>query len=183
MNLANKITMGRLFLIPIFLLSYIYLGIQSFLPGLIFIIASLTDFFDGYIARSRNLVTTFGAFLDPLVDKILTLSAFIMLVEEGMIPGFIVVIIVARELVITGFRTIAASNGVVIAASIWGKYKTTFQMLTIIYFLFVKNIFSFTNTWPIPLSLIFLVLTLFFTLISALDYLVKNVQVLDLDNI
>lgn len=175
--------MGRLFLIPIFLLSYIYLGIQSFLPGLIFIIASLTDFFDGYIARSRNLVTTFGAFLDPLVDKILTLSAFIMLVEEGMIPGFIVVIIVARELVITGFRTIAASNGVVIAASIWGKYKTTFQMLTIIYFLFVKNIFSFTNTWPIPLSLIFLVLTLFFTLISALDYLVKNVQVLDLDNI
>ena len=145
MNLANKLTVLRMILVPIFVvIGYLgslgvitgeWLGIpMSFwLMNLIFIIASITDKLDGYIARSRNQVTTFGKFLDPLADKILVLTALVMLVEYGKIPAWIPVIVLAREFLVSGYRLVAVEKGgKVIAASIWGKLKTVTQMIAII---------------------------------------------------
>lgn len=179
MNLANKLTVLRLLLIPVFMVLFFTMGLTSVVPALVFAVASATDFLDGYIARSRGLVTTFGKFMDPLADKMLTQAAFILLVQSGDIPAWIVVVIVCRELLITGFRTVAVSNGVTIAASKWGKYKTVFQMLTILYCLLHHSLFS-GITAPIDTVLIYLALA--FTVISAVDYIVKNIQVLDLSN-
>lgn len=176
MNLANRITIARLFLIPVFVIAYLLLPNTSILPGVLFVVASLTDFLDGYIARSRNMVTTFGKFMDPLVDKVLTISAFILLAEKRLVSGYIVVIIVGRELLITGFRTIAASEGVTIAASKWGKLKTTFQMLAVVALLW-QNLLPDKN-----IGEVFIYLALIFTIISGWDYLRKNIHVLDLDN-
>lgn len=181
MNLPNKLTMLRFALIPFFVVTYLLLEPSSPIPALLFIIASVTDFLDGYIARRDHLVTTFGKFIDPLADKVLTLSAFILLVGKGQLASWIVVIIVARELMITGFRTVAASNGVTIAASKWGKYKTTFQMLTIIVLLLAHSWLSFMQDTHITEILV--ILTLGFTILSGVDYLVKNRKVLDLNNI
>lgn len=180
MNLPNKITMVRMGLIPFFVASYLYLTPNSVIPALLFIIASVTDFLDGHIARSRHLVTTFGKFMDPLADKALTLSAFILLVGGGQIASWVVVIIVVRELMITGFRTIAVSNGVTIAASIWGKYKTTFQMLAIIVLLMENNWLSFLRSFPVANVLV--ALAVIFTILSGVDYLWKNREILDLQN-
>lgn len=180
MNLPNKITTMRLILIPVFIVSFLFLGLKSWVPAVIFMIASLTDFLDGYIARRDHLVTTFGKFLDPLADKMLTQAAFIMLVDAGKISGWMVVLIVCRELLITGFRTIAVSRGVTIAASRWGKYKTVFQMASIVCFLTQEAIFP---SLGIPVAEILLNFALFFTLWSAIDYIVKNRSVLDLTNI
>lgn len=145
MNLANKLTVFRMILVPIFvIIGYLgtlgiitgeWLGIPTayWIMNLIFIIASITDKLDGYIARSRNQVTTFGKFLDPLADKILVLSALVMLVEYGKIPGWIPVIVLAREFLVSGYRLVAVEKGgKVIAASIWGKLKTVTQMIAII---------------------------------------------------
>ena len=145
MNLANKLTVFRMILVPIFvIIGYLgilgvitgeFLGIPMFLwlMNLVFIIASITDKLDGYIARSRNQVTTFGKFLDPLADKILVLSALVMLVEFGKIPAWIPVIVLAREFLVSGYRLLAVEKGgKVIAASIWGKLKTVTQMIAII---------------------------------------------------
>lgn len=145
MNLANKLTVFRMILVPIFVvIGYLgtlgiitgeWLGIPTayWIMNLIFIIASITDKLDGYIARSRNQVTTFGKFLDPLADKILVLSALVMLVEYGKIPGWIPVIVLAREFLVSGYRLVAVEKGgKVIAASIWGKLKTVTQMIAII---------------------------------------------------
>ena len=136
MNLANKLTVFRMILVPIFVIIG-YLGVLPvflWLMNFVFIIASLTDKLDGYIARSRNQVTTFGKFLDPLADKILVLSALVMLVEFGKIPAWIPVIVLAREFLVSGYRLIAVEKGgKVIAASIWGKLKTVTQMLAIIF--------------------------------------------------
>ena len=180
MNLPNKITMVRMGLIPFFVASYLCLTPNSVIPALLFIIASVTDFLDGHIARSRHLVTTFGKFMDPLADKALTLSAFILLVGGGQIASWVVVIIVVRELMITGFRTIAVSNGVTIAASIWGKYKTTFQMLAIIVLLMENNWLSFLR--PYPVANVLVALAVIFTILSGVDYLWKNREILDLQN-
>ena len=180
MNLPNKITMVRMGLIPFFVASYLCLTPNSVIPALLFIIASVTDFLDGHIARSRHLVTTFGKFMDPLADKALTLSAFILLVDGGQIASWVVVIIVVRELMITGFRTIAVSNGVTIAASIWGKYKTTFQMLAIIVLLMENNWLSFLR--PFPVANVLVALAVIFTIFSGVDYLWKNREILDLQN-
>ena len=146
MNLANKLTVFRMILVPIFVvIGYLgvlgvitgeWLGIPTFMwiMNLVFIIASITDKLDGYIARSRNQVTTFGKFLDPLADKILVLSALVMLVEFGKIPAWIPVIVLAREFLVSGYRLIAVEKGgKVIAASIWGKLKTVTQMVDIIF--------------------------------------------------
>ena len=146
MNLANKLTVFRMILVPIFVvIGYLgifgvitgeWLGIPTFMwiMNLVFIIASITDKLDGYIARSRNQVTTFGKFLDPLADKILVLSALVMLVEFGKIPAWIPVIVLAREFLVSGYRLIAVEKGgKVIAASIWGKLKTVTQMVAIIF--------------------------------------------------
>lgn len=146
MNLANKLTVFRMILVPIFVvIGYLgifgvitgeWLGIPTFMwiMNFVFIIASITDKLDGYIARSRNQVTTFGKFLDPLADKILVLSALVMLVEFGKIPAWIPVIVLAREFLVSGYRLIAVEKGgKVIAASIWGKLKTVTQMVAIIF--------------------------------------------------
>jgi CDP-diacylglycerol--glycerol-3-phosphate 3-phosphatidyltransferase len=137
----------------------------------LFVIASLTDFADGYIARKYNLVTNFGKFMDPLADKILTISGMICLVELGRIPSWIVVIIVAREFIISGFRLVAAENGVVIAANYWGKFKTTFQMIMII--LMIMNIPQLQIVTNIVMWI-----ALALTLISLWTYIMANKQVL-----
>ena len=146
MNLANKLTIFRIILVPVIMLIPIidnligipgeFLGISTafWIMNIIFIIASITDKLDGYIARSRNQVTTFGKFLDPLADKILVLSALVILVEYGKIPSWIPIIVLAREFIVSGYRLIAVEKGgKVIAASIWGKLKTVTQMVGIIF--------------------------------------------------
>jgi CDP-diacylglycerol--glycerol-3-phosphate 3-phosphatidyltransferase len=137
----------------------------------LFVIASLTDFADGYIARKYNLITNFGKFMDPLADKILTISGMICLIELGRIPSWIVIIIVAREFIISGFRLVAAENGVVIAANYWGKFKTTFQMIMII--LMIMNIPQLQI-----LTNIVMWIALALTLISLWTYIMANKQVL-----
>ena len=141
MNLANKLTIFRMILVPIMVIIP-FLGINSEILGIpltyiiidmIFIIASITDKLDGYIARSRNQVTTFGKFLDPIADKILVLAAMIMLVDFGKLPAWILVIVLAREFIVSGYRLIAVEKGgKVVAASVWGKLKTVTQMIAII---------------------------------------------------
>lgn len=180
MNIANKFTIFRLILIPVFIILLMVLGVDSLIPGLIFVIASLTDFIDGHLARSRNLVTTFGKFLDPLADKMLVTAALIMFIELGLVPAWTVCIVVAREFIITGFRVLAASSGVTIAASFWGKFKTVSQFLVIIMILFSGSILFWI---PTIITNIVYYISVILTIISGVDYLVKNIHVLDLDNI
>lgn len=176
MNIANKVTTLRLFLIPVFVVFYYIFGRTYNIAAIIFILASLTDALDGYLARSRNLITNFGKFVDPLVDKVLTLAAFIVLVENKIIPGWAVIIIVSRELIITGFRTIAADQGITIAASKWGKAKTISQMVAL--FCLLLNFETLNN-----LGIYIFYIAVALTVISGVDYMVKNKQVLDLENI
>jgi CDP-diacylglycerol--glycerol-3-phosphate 3-phosphatidyltransferase len=140
---------------------------------IIFIVASLTDFLDGYIARSRNLVSNFGKFMDPLADKLLVTSALIYFVEAGIIPAWVIIIIVSREFAISGIRVMAAKQNRVIAASWWGKIKTAVTMVMIIVILFDFK-FSYINY--IEMTLIVLATGL--TIISGLDYIIKNAEVL-----
>ena len=156
MNLANKLTIFRMILVPVMVVfAYLPIGgdvytvpVPMLIMDLIFIIASITDKLDGYIARSRNQVTTFGKFLDPLADKILVLTAMVILVERGLLPAWIPVIVLAREFIVSGFRLVAVEKGgVVIAASVWGKLKTVTQMIAIIFaFVDIGGFFSFTYT-------------------------------------
>ncbi|MBC8590522.1 CDP-diacylglycerol--glycerol-3-phosphate 3-phosphatidyltransferase [Wansuia hejianensis] len=180
MNLPNKITLIRVLLVPVFIVLF-YVNIENHLTyaAIIFIIASLTDALDGYIARSRNLVTKFGKFMDPLADKILVTAAFVLLVEIGKIPGWIVIIILAREFAITGFRVIAASEGITIAASSLGKFKTVAQLIAIILLLLDNIIFSKLN---IPMDVIMLYISLVMTVLSGIDYIYKNINTLKSDN-
>lgn len=179
MNLANKLTMFRMILIPFFVFFMLCplwpIGgvLGDALALLIFIIASLTDLADGKIARKYNMVTNFGKFMDPLADKLLVCSALICLVALDRLAAWMVVIIIAREFIISGFRLIASDNNVVIAASMWGKYKTTFQMIMVI--LLILNI-----GFPVfeVLTLIVTWVALILTVVSLIDYLVKNKDVL-----
>ena len=169
MNLPNKLTVFRVILIPFFvvLLLFDITAYDEWIALAIFIIASLTDFLDGHIARKYNLVTNFGKFMDPLADKLLVCSALICLVELSRIPAWIVILIIAREFIISGFRLIASDNGVVIAASYWGKFKTTFQIVMIC--LMIANLE--------PLYLVTQVVmwaALLLTVVSLVDYLIKN---------
>ncbi len=178
MNLANKITIFRVTLVPVFMIVlYSNLEYSTYLAAIIFIFASLTDTLDGYIARSRNLITNFGKFADPLADKILVSAALISLVDLGKIPGWVVVIIIAREFTITGFRIIAASEGITIAASPLGKIKTISQLVAIISILLNNYPFVLIN---FPFDKIMLYLSLFFTIISGIDYIYKNKSALKL---
>ncbi len=180
MNLPNKLTLMRVFLIPFFVLFLLVplAGEASrWVAIAIFAVASLTDLADGKIARKYNLVTDFGKFMDPLADKLLVCSAMICLstkdlVSDSMIPAWIVVIIIAREFVISGFRLIAAEKGVVIAASYWGKFKTTFQMIMVI--LKIADIKALT---VVTNAVMYIALAL--TVISLADYLYKNRGVMD----
>lgn len=174
MNLPNKITLGRVFMIPIFLIFYLApIPYGNYIAGVIFIIASFTDFIDGYLARKHNLVTNFGKFIDPLADKLLVVSAMICFVERGLVASWIIIIIIAREFIISGFRLVAASSGVVIAASPWGKSKTVFQMIMCILLIFNFDLFIFN-----VLGQIFIYLALALTLISLVDYMYKNKHVI-----
>lgn len=179
MNLANKLTIIRLFMVPVFVIIYNIFGVNSVIPAIVFALTSATDFLDGHIARSRNLITTFGKFMDPLVDKVLTQAGFLVLVGSGIIPAWAVIIIIFRELLIDGLRILAASNNITIAASIYGKLKTTSQMITIILYL-LSGVLTFI---PNIVYDIFLYISVILTILSGMDYLMKNIQVLDLDNI
>ena len=174
MNLPNKLTVLRMVLVPFFV-AFLLLspGNESFkwIALVLFVVASLTDYFDGQIARKHNLITNFGKFMDPLADKILTISGMICLIELGRIPAWIVIIIVAREFIISGFRLIAAESGVVIAANYWGKFKTTFQMIMII--LMIMNIPQLQI-----LTNIVMWIALALTIISLVTYINANKQVL-----
>ena len=176
MNLPNKLTMFRVILIPFFvffLLVPYFPDSGKYIAAFIFIIASLTDLFDGKIARKYNLVTNFGKFMDPLADKLLVCSALICLTAMELLEAWIVIVIISREFIISGFRLIASDNGIVIAASYWGKFKTTFQLLMII-----MLILDFDNqTYQICTEIITYT-ALILTVISLIDYVAKNKDVL-----
>lgn len=173
MNLPNKLTMFRVILIPFFIV-FLLVPITSFdkwIALAIFIIASLTDLLDGKIARKYNLVTNFGKFMDPLADKLLVCSALICLIELNRIPSWMVIIIIAREFIISGFRLVASDNGVVIAASYWGKFKTTFQMVAVC--LLIADIEALSL-----ITQIILWIAVVLTVVSLIDYLIKNKEVM-----
>jgi CDP-diacylglycerol--glycerol-3-phosphate 3-phosphatidyltransferase len=180
MNLPNKLTIMRVILIPFFvffMLAPFFEGYGNYIAVAIFIVASLTDMLDGKIARKYNLVTNFGKFMDPLADKLLVCSALICLIETGQLAAWIVIIIIAREFIISGFRLIASDNGIVIAASYWGKFKTVSQMLMVIV-LILDIKYPFFEILGTVLTYIALVLTV----VSLVDYIVKNKNVLKEQN-
>ena len=175
MNLPNKLTIIRVCLIPFFVAALLFDHGNNYtmriVANVLFIVASLTDLFDGKIARKYNLVTNFGKFMDPLADKLLVCSALICLIELGQLPAWVVIIIISREFIISGFRLVAADNGVVIAASYWGKFKTTFQMAAVILMIF--NIPALTLVTNIVV-----VIAVALPIISLVDYVAKNIKIL-----
>ena len=184
MNLPNKLPIFRMILIVPFVVILLggeagWFGANLLIPDMmalaIFIVASLTDLIDGKIARKHNLVTNFGKFMDPLADKLLVCAALIALVEMGRIPAWAVIIIISREFIISGFRLIASDNDVVIAASYWGKFKTTFQMVMVC--LMIANLGAMF-LWMRILTDVVMWIALALTVISLVDYLVKNKDVM-----
>ena len=176
MNLPNKLTVCRVALIPFFVVFLLYPDLtkySNYIAAAIFIIASLTDYADGRIARKYNLVTNFGKFMDPLADKLLVCAAMICLVEMGKLAAWIVIVIMSREFIISGFRLVASDNGIVIAASYWGKFKTTFQMLMIIVLILDIPSDAFRLLGE---GLTYIALAL--TVISLVDYIFKNRETL-----
>ena len=175
MNLPNKLTLLRVVLIPVFVVLLLLEGGQNYTLRIaaliVFCIASFTDFLDGQIARRNHLVTNFGKFMDPLADKLLVCSALICMIELGQLPSWYVITVIAREFIISGFRLVAADNGIVIAASWWGKFKTTFQMFTVI--LLILNIPALHTVTMIIAGIAFVL-----TLVSLLDYIAKNSRVI-----
>ena len=169
MNLPNKLTVFRVILVIPFVA--LMLSGYDLWAVAVFIIASLTDLLDGKIARKYNLITDFGKFMDPLADKLLVCAAMICLVEMGRLPAWMVIVIISREFIISGFRLIAAEQGIVIAASYWGKFKTTFQMIAVILMIVnlpVLHILTVVCTW----------VALVLTVVSLVDYITKNHKVL-----
>lgn len=176
MNLPNKLTVLRVCMVPVFVVLMLWDGLGGggkYAAAAVFILASMTDWLDGYLARKNNLVTDFGKFMDPIADKLLVCSALICLVEKGKLAAWIVIVIIGREFIISGFRLVASDKGTVIAASYWGKFKTVFQMLMVILLILdLGGIFD-------VLAQIFVWLALILTVVSLCDYLVKNRHVLD----
>ncbi|MCI5598393.1 MAG: CDP-diacylglycerol--glycerol-3-phosphate 3-phosphatidyltransferase [Ruminococcus sp.] len=177
MNLPNKLTVSREIMIPIFVIVLLFnivpAPINRYIAVIIFMAASFTDYLDGHLARKYNLVTNFGKFMDPLADKLLVSAALISMVSLGDIPAWIVIIIISREFIITGFRLIAVENGIVIAASWWGKIKTVSQMIMIIVVL--SGIGGVAGH---ALGRILIYVAAFFTVVSGVDYIIKNIDVL-----
>ena len=175
MNLPNKLTLLRVLMIPFFVGVLLLDGGNSQMlrnvAAAIFIVASLTDLLDGMIARKYNLVTNFGKFMDPLADKLLVCAALICLVELGQLPAWMVIVIISREFIISGFRLVAVEQGIVIAASYWGKFKTTFQMIAIVLLVVRLPVLQ-------PLTWICTWVALVLTVISLVDYVMKNIAVL-----
>lgn len=185
MNLPNRITLFRILLIPIIIIiSLLNLSnevINHFTLGhllilILFLIGAFSDFLDGYIARKKNLITTFGKFADPLADKLLVLTLLIIMLEDGnILKGWVVIIILAREFIVTGFRILASTNQLVIAAGMLGKIKTNMQFLMIILLFLVEMV----NSQPILIiTNIVIYLTAFITLFSGFEYIVKNKAVI-----
>ncbi len=176
MNLPNRLTIFRVILIPFFLFFLLtdYCGTAGkFIALGIFALASLTDLLDGKIARKRNLVTNFGKFMDPIADKLLVCSALISFVQLQLLPAWIVIILIAREFIISGFRLVASDGGIVLAASWWGKFKTTFQMIMCL-LLIINLDYAAVNI----IEQIFIYASLALSLISLIDYLIKNRKVI-----
>ena len=196
MNLPNQLTLFRVILVPFFVFFLLQSEIYSYFKWIalvIFAVASLTDLLDGKIARKYNLVTTFGKFMDPLADKLLVCSALIALIPLEAIPAWATIIIIAREFIISGFRLVAAEKGVVIAASYWGKVKTTVQMVMVCVMLVIVNPHGFCVDDIVVfesdllakvymgldiLAFILMIASVLLTVISLVDYLVKNKQVM-----
>lgn len=179
MNTPNKLTILRVIMIPFFVLFMLVpIGgdVHKWVALALFIIASLTDTLDGYLARRDNLVTNFGKFMDPLADKLLVCAAMICLIEVGKLPSWIVIIIISREFIISGFRLIASDNGIVIAASWWGKAKTISQMVMII--VLIADLGGIFDT----IGTIFVVVATVLTVVSLIDYILKNKQVLSMQD-
>lgn len=175
MNLPNKLTVLRVCLVPVFVVFMLWDGLGSsgkYVAVAIFIIASATDWLDGYLARKHNLVTDFGKFMDPIADKLLVCSALICLVENGALAAWMVIVIIGREFIISGFRLVASDKGVVIAASHWGKFKTVSQMLMVI--LLILDLGGVWNT----IANILIWIAIILTVVSLADYLLKNRSVL-----
>lgn len=177
LTIASKVTIARICLIPVFVLTYYLFGGPwgSVIPTFIFVVASMTDWIDGYLARSRNEVTNFGKFMDPIADKLLVASAFILLVSDGRMSAVSCIIILSREFIISGFRLIAADQRVVLAASKLGKIKTTTQIIAIILLMLNNFPFRFIG---FPMHKIAELAAVIFTIWSGVDYIVKNKQVL-----
>jgi CDP-diacylglycerol--glycerol-3-phosphate 3-phosphatidyltransferase len=195
MNLANKLTLFRIILVPIMVIipflnidaTFLRIPVTWIIIDIIFIIASITDKLDGHIARSKNQITTFGKFLDPIADKILVISAMIMLVEDGRLPAWIPIIVLFREFIVSGYRLVAVQNeGKVIAASIWGKLKTVTQMLALIVALIDTNAFGaiFTkslSTYEFIINLfvtIMMSISVVATIASGIDYVKDGKELL-----
>ena len=196
MNLPNKLTLSRVIMVPFFVVFILLVPQYLFFKWIalaIFVIASLTDLLDGKIARKYNLVTNFGKFMDPLADKLLVCSALIAMSSLGVIPAWITIVIIAREFIISGFRLIAAEKGVVIAASMWGKWKTTFQMVMLCVQMVVMDqyvrvngniaangLYVVTPFYQVLMMIgsITMYIALILTVVSLIDYLLKNKDVL-----
>ena len=182
MNLPNKLTILRVILVPVFMAfmlaipqspaPYIYVTVSL----LLFVIASLTDTFDGYIARKHNLITNFGKFMDPLADKMLTTAAYLGLLSMGRASCWAIMLILTREFIVSGIRLVAAGNGMVIAASVWGKAKTIFQMVSITAAFLLMYPFCPQNT-GILITNILVWISAVITVISGADYVIKNLEV------
>lgn len=177
MNLPNKLTMLRVCMIPFFIFFLLSPSVAygNYIACGIFILASLTDWFDGFLARKYNLVTNFGKFMDPLADKLLVSSALICFtaMDSVKLPAWIVIVIISREFIISGFRLIASDNGIVIAASYWGKFKTVSQMvMSILLIIHLDN-----NAFHVA-EQIFIYISVILTVVSLVDYIVKNRNVL-----
>ena len=175
MNLPNKLTTLRVIMIPFFVFFLLWQNGENrtfrMIALALFIIASLTDLLDGKIARKYNLVTNFGKFMDPLADKLLVCSALICLIELNALPGWMVIVIISREFIISGFRLIASDNGVVIAASYWGKFKTTVQMVSVVLLILDIPALAFVTTICVWIALLL-------TIVSLVDYIYKNHKIL-----
>mgnify|MGYP001766420760 CR=1 FL=1 len=169
MNLPTKITVFRLLLIPVFIITYYIQDIGYLISGAIFILASLTDLLDGYLARKRNETTNLGAFLDPVADKVLVTSALVVLTVAGIVPSWSVILIIGREILINGFRLIAIEKGIVISASYLGKIKTTTQLLSIIIL-----IFSPISSWLLLAGIIIYWIAVITTVLSGFEYLYQG---------
>ena len=175
MNLPNKLTTLRVIMIPFFVFFLLWQNGENrtfrMIALALFIIASLTDLLDGKIARKYNLVTNFGKFMDPLADKLLVCSALICQIELNALPAWMVIVIISREFIISGFRLIASDNGVVIAASYWGKFKTTFQMVSVVLLILDIPALAFVTTICVWIALLL-------TIVSLVDYIYKNHKIL-----
>jgi len=179
-NLANKITMARIFMVPIFmffLLTKFTYG--KYVAVVIFVIAAMTDGLDGYIARKHKQVTNFGKFVDPLADKLLVTAALISLVELNELSSWAAMIIITREFVVTSLRVVAVSEGIIIAASMWGKIKTVTQIIAIVTMLIDQSGFKLLG---FTLGQYAMLIAVIFTIFSGADYLVKNWRVIEENN-